>query len=74
LVPKSVENLRDTCPADAEKPSQRGTAVELACVEQRLVVVGESKPIAGRLTAFALLLHAWDLVFPGIEFDCWKST
>lgn len=42
---KLPEHLRRPCPADAEMSGQSGAVLELAGVEQGLVVVGELHPV-----------------------------
>ena len=45
-LPESSQHLRYTGPADAEIAGKRGPALELAGVEQRLIVLGQLERIA----------------------------
>ena len=46
VVPaESIQHLRHPCPANAEMASECGAVLELAGIEQCLVVVGQFHPI-----------------------------
>jgi hypothetical protein len=71
---KPPQDLRHPCPADAQIAGERSPALELAEVEQRLVVAGELERIAGFLWNGRSLWFVIAGTVPGDDLDNGRST
>ena len=68
------QHLRDPGPADAEIAGESGTVLELAGVEQRLVIAGKLKRISGFLGDSRIVRFCFTGTVPGDNRDNSRST
>src|SRR5688572_2569660 len=73
-IVKAIQNLRHSCPAYAEEAGERCPALELAGIQKRLVITGQSKRVAAGVTRVVALRLDCGWSVPGGEFDDWLST
>jgi hypothetical protein len=66
---QSVQNLRYSRPTDAEVTGESGTTLELAGVEQRLVIPGELQRIAGFFRSGRNARFGFAGTVPGVDSD-----